>query len=172
MGEATTSSWSSWKSVKTTTQMRTGRGCSFRACYSEGVSHRRLHLEETQKQEGELCSGKRTGFRGAPKLLAQGSWSWANRKGGVLWDWLGVQTWLLLISPELAAGAKIREGVSYWSSPGLLGPVVIVGFPWLVAADGGSESCFSIWSCRCPLYIQSLTFHIKFQGKRGGYREM
>lgn len=46
-----------WKYMKTT-QMRTNKGCSFRACCSQGVSHHHLHTAVAQRQAREQESSR------------------------------------------------------------------------------------------------------------------
>lgn len=73
---------------------------------------------------GKLYSGKKRGLQVCPDsgILELRSPRGANKKWGILCDWLEVHIWLSLVAPKLKAGTKIREAVSFYLSPGHLKP--------------------------------------------------
>lgn len=54
---------------------------------------------------GKLPSGRKVGF--GCTLIEAMAW------GSGIWDWLEAHIWLSLAGPELEAGTKIREAISY-----------------------------------------------------------
>lgn len=76
---------------------------------------------------GRLYSGEKGRLWACPdqRLLAWGSWKWAN-EAGILCDLLGVHIRLSLMGPKLQAETKIRE-----ARPGRLGKIVAGVTVWL-----------------------------------------
>lgn len=81
---------------KKTTQMRTGKGCLFRACCNKGVSHYHLPLVRLQGREGSFTVKKGKAL-GLLQLEATGEGAGGRlTRSSFLHGWFGKHIWLSL----------------------------------------------------------------------------
>lgn len=90
---------------------------------SATVNHILVESQRQAKEGDRVTAEEKERLQVLPdwKLLAQRCCRQATQKWGILCDWLELCTCLSLVGPKLKVGTKIREALSYSSSPGLLG---------------------------------------------------
>ena len=124
------------------------------------------------RREGNFCSGRRAGFRGA---LIAGPWR-GEAWGGAAWK-RGIPRERLACTLASLAGPTLEMGQRLGKPSETQGLAFGARCSWLAglaAADGRSELFFRLLYglALVRLCVQSLTFHMEFKGERCEYREM